>query len=346
MHESPSPTVVASYARAVVDAGSGAGGQGGGPEARTGGPGAPTRWPSAQRLPFAEVRALWDQAVGNDGTGDGYGDPHVGLALGARMGPGTLHVLGHLVVGCASLVEMVALVERFHPLVSQAGVIVSHRGRRATRIAYRPLVPAHTTLPQQIEAIVIGMVTSARWLAGPSWTPESVSFRHPGRGDGALFTDVVGAPVVFGAAENALIVDNADLDLERALPDPELAALHRTHAERLLRDLTPPSDLPERVRRWLADADLERTGPRDLCDALHLSERSLRRLLHEEGTSWRALLNAARHERARQLLVRTDLTLDRVAQLTGLSGAAVLVRAFSRWEGATPGAYRRAARER
>ncbi|MFD4413517.1 helix-turn-helix domain-containing protein [Streptomyces sp. NPDC058251] len=71
-----------------------------------------------------------------------------------------------------------------------------------------------------------------------------------------------------------------------------------------------------------------------------MSHRTLRRMLYQKGASWRQLLEHARHDRARQLLENTDLTLDRIAHAFGLSGAAVLVRAFAHWEGVTPGAYR------
>ncbi|MFJ7587642.1 helix-turn-helix domain-containing protein [Streptomyces sp. NPDC097617] len=81
-------------------------------------------------------------------------------------------------------------------------------------------------------------------------------------------------------------------------------------------------------------------GPADAGRGVHLSPRTLRRALQGEGTSWRALLDAARHRRTRRLLETTDLPLDRIAPLVGLSGATALVRAFTRWEGVTPGAYR------
>ncbi|WP_314252047.1 helix-turn-helix domain-containing protein [Streptomyces kutzneri] len=56
--------------------------------------------------------------------------------------------------------------------------------------------------------------------------------------------------------------------------------------------------------------------------------------------AWKALLDAARHGRARRLLETTDLPLDRIAPLVGLSGVTALVRVFTRWEGITPGVYR------
>lgn len=297
--------------------------------------------PTTTRLPFAEVRRLWDRALD---TGAGQ-DPHVGLRLGAGVRPQTLHVLGHLVLASTTLGEAAAAAVRYHSLVSQAGEISLLRGPALSRVLYRPTVAPGTMHPQQVEAIVATMATAARWLAGPAWTPAAVSFTHSPTGDRARYEQVLGCPVTFDAADNALTIPTADLDHPRAPVDPRLAALQRQYADRLLADLDTPAAEPERVRRWLAHAALDDVGPGDLQAALHLSERGLRRALREHGTSWRALLDEARHARARHLLATTDLTTDRVARAVGLSGAAALGHAFTRWQGTSPGAYRRALRE-
>ncbi|WP_406083902.1 AraC family transcriptional regulator [Streptomyces virginiae] len=319
-------TVAASYARAVLNAG-GDGADG------TAGSGV---WaPPGDRLPFTQVRALWDMVIGAGG-----GDPHAGLRVGDGIKPGSLHVLGHVVLTCASLAEAAEAAVRYHPLVSQAGTVSLARGGEGTRIRYRPTVDPATMRPQQVEAVVTGMVRAARWIAGDDWAPLSVSFTHARTGSAEPYARILGCPVTFDAAENALTVANRDLDLPRAPHDPELGALHRAYADRLLRELSTSVTLAERVRQWLDHAPLDGTGPADACRGVHLSPRTLRRALQEEGTSWRALLDAARHRRARRLLETTDLPLDRIGPLVGLSGATALVRAFTRWEGITPGAYR------
>ncbi|MFI1650376.1 AraC family transcriptional regulator [Streptomyces avidinii] len=319
-------TVAASYARAVLSAT---------PDG-TAGTAGPDAWASpADRLPFSEVRALWDTVIGTRG-----GDPHAGLRVGDGIGPGSLHVLGHVVLTCASLAEAAEAAVRYHPLVSQAGTVSLERGGEATRIRYRPTVDPATMHPQQVEAIVAGMVRAARWIAGDGWAPRSVSFTHARTGSAEPYARVLGCPVAFDAAENALTVANSDLDRPRAPHDPALGALHRAYADRLLRELSASVTRAEQVRQWLEQAPLDGTGLADAGRGVHLSPRTLRRSLQEEGTSWRALLDAARHRRARRLLETTDLPLDRVAPLVGLSGATALVRAFTRWEGITPGAYR------
>ncbi|MFG2985604.1 AraC family transcriptional regulator ligand-binding domain-containing protein [Streptomyces sp. NPDC048258] len=194
--------------------------------------------------------------------------------------------------------------------------------------------------PQQVEAVVSSMVRAARWIAGDDWAPRAVSFAHPRAGTAEPYARVLGCPVTFDAPENAITVANEDLDRRRPLYDPALNALHRAYADRLLDRLSTAATAAERVRQWLEHAALEDAGPEGPAKELNLSVRSLRRALHAEGTSWRALLDAARHGRARQLLETTALPLDRIAPLVGLSGATAVVRAFTRWEGMPPGAYR------
>ncbi|MCJ0869565.1 helix-turn-helix domain-containing protein [Streptomyces sp. AP-93] len=163
---------------------------------------------------------------------------------------------------------------------------------------------------------------------------------HRRDGVGRPYAEVLGCPVAFDAPETAITVADEDLDRRRPLYDPALNALHRSYADRLLHQLSAAVTVAGRVRQWLEHAALEDAGPEGPAKELSLSVRTLRRALHAEGTSWRALLDTARHGRAGRLLETTDLPLDRIAPLVGLSGATALVRAFTRWKGMPPGAYR------
>ncbi|MFF4323409.1 AraC family transcriptional regulator ligand-binding domain-containing protein [Streptomyces sp. NPDC001568] len=317
------PSVTASYARAVL---SGSAQGAGGPTARA----LPT-----DRLEFGEMRALWDAVLGAPDAG-----PHTGLLVGDRIRPEDLHILGHLVLTCAGLGDAALAAERYHPLVSQAGTVTLHRRGADSRIRYRPTVEPAAMHPQQVEAVVSSMVRAARWIAGDDWAPLAVSFTHPRVGAAEPYVRVLGCPVAFDAPENAITVGNEDLDRRRPLYDPALDALHRAYAERLLERLTAEVTTAARVRRWLEHAVLADVGPEGPAEALNIGVRTLRRALHAEGTSWRELLDAARRDRTGRLLETTALPLDRIAPLVGLSGATALVRAFTRWEGMPPGAYR------
>jgi AraC-like DNA-binding protein len=64
---------------------------------------------------------------------------------------------------------------------------------------------------------------------------------------------------------------------------------------------------------------------------LHISDRTLQRRLHDEGTSFAALLDAARRELAEAWLKEGRLTRTEIAYLLGFSHASSLSRALRRW---------------
>ncbi|MDB4940704.1 MAG: Transcriptional regulator, AraC family [Labilithrix sp.] len=75
--------------------------------------------------------------------------------------------------------------------------------------------------------------------------------------------------------------------------------------------------------------------------SLHMSGRTLQRRLEEEGTRFSAVLDVARERAARRLLDDRALPLTEVAFRAGFADLASFSRAFKRWTGMPPGAYRR-----
>jgi AraC-like DNA-binding protein len=71
---------------------------------------------------------------------------------------------------------------------------------------------------------------------------------------------------------------------------------------------------------------------REAARALAVSVRTLQRRLADEGTSWRAEIDAARKERAAQLL-QHGATADLTAAQVSYSGGRALRRALRRWGG-------------
>jgi AraC-like DNA-binding protein len=95
------------------------------------------------------------------------------------------------------------------------------------------------------------------------------------------------------------------------------------------------------VRRHLASElgkgqpTLEQIAPR-----LHMSPRTLHRRLDEEGTSYRQILTEVRRELASRHLMECRLAIGEIAFLPGFSEPSAFHRAFKRWTGHGPLAYR------
>jgi AraC-like DNA-binding protein len=74
---------------------------------------------------------------------------------------------------------------------------------------------------------------------------------------------------------------------------------------------------------------------------LAVSPRGLRRKLEQESTSFRALVDEERRLAATQVLSGSDMKLDELAIYLGYTDTASFNRAFRRWMGMSPGAYRK-----
>jgi AraC-like DNA-binding protein len=83
------------------------------------------------------------------------------------------------------------------------------------------------------------------------------------------------------------------------------------------------------------DASLEAAAA-----ALHVGTRTLRRRLEEHGTSYKALLDEVRRELAYHYVGTTEEPLAAVAARLGFTEPSTFYRAFKRWSGTTPAAYR------
>lgn len=129
-------------------------------------------------------------------------------------------------------------------------------------------------------------------------------------------------------------VEELDRELSRA--DPRLAAL----GDELCRDVVSRrrerSGTAQQVRVHVTQ-HLAAGAPLALVARdLGLSERSLRRQLVAQGTSYQALLDEVRESMATELL-GAGLPVAVVAERLGYAGAASFIHAHRRWTGRTPG---------
>jgi AraC-like DNA-binding protein len=75
---------------------------------------------------------------------------------------------------------------------------------------------------------------------------------------------------------------------------------------------------------------------------LHSSPQTLRRHLREEGSSFQELKDHLRRDLAIYHLGRDELSIQAITEQLGFSEPSAFHRAFKKWTGLTPGAYRAA----
>ena len=117
-------------------------------------------------------------------------------------------------------------------------------------------------------------------------------------------------------------------------------ALQALAQRRLLR-ITQSTPYALRVRELLVQQPCPlRTDMRSIARLLDLSVRSLRRRLAEEGKSYNDVSDEALGIVATHLLQDKQRTIQETAYEMGFSDTSTFHRAFKRWTGTTPRAYR------
>ena len=103
----------------------------------------------------------------------------------------------------------------------------------------------------------------------------------------------------------------------------------------------PAGDLKGSLHQVLTSLALEDDLSMELgAEILETSERSLRRYLAREGTSWRELVDRVRVEAALDLMAEPSHSLGDIAAILGYSQYPHFNRAFRRWTGQSPRDYK------
>ncbi|GAB4583811.1 AraC family transcriptional regulator [Nocardia sp. IFM 10818] len=136
------------------------------------------------------------------------------------------------------------------------------------------------------------------------------------------------------------VFDATDFDHPMPQASPLTAALFEQECADLLRRRNMDRGLAGTVRNVLLHRIGGRVTQDEVAATLHLSLRTMRRRLAEEGTSYRQVTSEIYGGLAEELL-ESGLTVEEVAHRLGYSGASSFSAAFRQWRGISPGRYAR-----
>jgi AraC-like DNA-binding protein len=267
-------------------------------------------------------------------------DPDLGLHAAQYAHPGDFEALEWVATSAATWNDACETVCRYARMLNEAAEY------RIEVCADKAHVILGSTLPLRREIsdfqLAAFHLTIQHWL--PSVWPElAVWMRHEQPASIASYREVFPhCKLVFRAPFDGFVYDAARLHTVLPTADPVRHHQLRAQIEQLLRAVPlgdglvarTSLDIIETMRHGNVSA--ERSAVR-----LGVSRRTLVRRLGEHGTSYSALLKEARYRTAVHYLQNSSHTVEDIAFLLGYSECAAFVRAFKRWSGSAPFAYRR-----
>lgn len=289
----------------------------------------------------AQISAALEAAAG------ALGDATLGLSLGTAADPGRLGATGLALAGGPTLAHGLAA-HAAHMPAMQSEVLLGLRLDGRSAILRHRLTgerdDASWVLYEGAAAFYLGMLRTA---LGPDWSPEHVSFPHACRSRRGAYEAHFGCPVRFGDQDEARMVFSAAW-LEHpvgprrgASPAPYTAEFEQ-HATGWTESRSDEAAALCAVLGRMISAALPQ-GSINLAGAartLGFAPRTLQRTLAADGTSFDALLDSIRHDLATDRLRQGQAPVTEIAMSLGYSDTAHFIRAFRRWEGSSPAAWR------
>lgn len=266
-------------------------------------------------------------------------DPPLGLQLGARYPEQLLEPAFLACLGSRDLGEALARLARYKQTLCPEGLALV---RRAGRIEVRYDWPTAERAPPPIlvEAELSFLLHLVRKATRRPLCDARVALTRRRVHDPSRWESLLGTQVRFGAAIGTLSLPAEILALPFATFNPSLLAVLDPALEAgasLLPGVGAAASVRRVLRRRLG---ADRTSVEDVAGELGTTQRTLQRQLHEAGTSFAELLHEARRERATFYLRETELSLSEIAFLLAFETPSSFFRAFGRWTGQTPGAFR------
>ena len=273
-------------------------------------------------------------------------DPTVAMRVGRAFPFGSYDVLDYVFATSRGVRTGLDNVLRyFRLLIDQAEMEVESNGSAIVRYRlYNDTAGLSRYSSEFTFSVVLDRLRGCADL--DDWTPERVTFAHEARSDVSEYEAYFGCPVVFGAKLNEMILPSALLDAPMRRADPGLNNVLQRHAASLMETLPVAVSFDDSVRRelYLALTAGEHTPVvDDIAGRLAIGSRTLQRRLREADTSFATLLDELRFNLASRFLADPSMTIGEVGFLLGFSEPSAFNRAFRRWSGDTPGAYRRQA---
>ena len=149
----------------------------------------------------------------------------------------------------------------------------------------------------------------------------------------SAYSILFSAATRFQQAQAAIKFDARYLNLPLCRDETSLSKMLQHALPLTVRPYRRDRLLVERVRQALRNHPAQTHNADDLAALLHTSARTLHRQLKEEGASLQALKNQVRHQRATELLTRTNRPIKQIAQEVGFQNEKSFRRALKGWEG-------------
>jgi AraC-like DNA-binding protein len=279
-------------------------------------------------------------------------EPGWSVRTGAQLSVSSHGPLGFAALSAPTLGAALQVMAEFHPVrITSMSAELQQVGMRY-RFAMYDLTGDELYARWMFEVILKVLLSLVETIMGhPVGDQVLISFAQPAPEYAAILEEAYGAPCEFGASHTAISIPASWQHIPSPLYDEATYRSNIAKCREIIADQDHDRDPVQQVRNILASHfDRARSGETEgqpppgleyITAQMYLTPRTLIRRLKAGGSSYKQLLARARSECAQALLMQANLTVADVGERLGYRDPANFGRAFRRWQGVTPAAWRR-----
>lgn len=269
------------------------------------------------------------------------GDDSFGLVAGRSIALMRYGAITPLALSTESLRQLLDDISRFALLVVEHSEVELEETRQGARLLVRPIVSNGVSGRFRTEQVATSAVQMLRFAGANSADIYNVNLPYAvPEGHQQRYTAALGPRIQFDQRDCSISFNPALLDTRLPTHDPIAYLTARTRVDSLLAARKAGSDTADRVREWLLSAFPRLPTVAETAVHLGMSERSFRRHLGMLGLTHAELAQECQRLMAERMLAENRLPLKQIAEALGFSSVHSFHRAFRRWCGATPSAWR------
>lgn len=269
------------------------------------------------------------------------GEPALALRFGQRLTLTSHGVLGYALMSCKDLFQALDLLMKYYRLLMSSAMLKLERDDKHIVIEHRNLGDELINANFDEEIFSSGIVTAIRQLLHMEKLPLEMYFSYPEPKYSAIYQDTFNCTPTFNHHRNAICIPSELLHERPEFANPSMLKIYQQQCDKLLTRLDDKSDLAASVRRLIISEQKGFVNLEGMAEQFHMSPRTFRRKLKEEGTSFQKISDEVKRELAEDYLRNSAFSIETVANLMGFNDISNFRRAFIRWTGESPASFQK-----
>ncbi len=269
--------------------------------------------------------------------------PGISILLGKAIKVNDYGLYGCTLLCCKDLKSALEYSIRYHNLATKTVTMSLHIDEKLGQSFYRfeDLLLANDLVEFNIElqcAIVLSLVIEC--INDKTFVFDELRLTFAKPNNSQLYEEHFQCPITYGNAHNEFVLNNEKLLIATPRSNPFAMPLLLDQCDMVLNSIAAKNEFLITINQWVAANMHSELCSEELANYLCMTQRTLRRKLSTQGTSFRAIVQELRCEAAKKLIMKTQLSIEDIGCSIGFSDVSNFRAAFKKWTGQTPSSLR------